>query len=335
MTNTAKERPITRFTDIFNKKYENFVLEQLEARLFSIPCSIAKELELMKEFGSKHAELIGLVERLELSGESFGDIWAVSINKYCFLLGNYQTKTVRKVKMPEMLHALEKTIRVLSAKGDLDGMKALICFIHNNIPYFTTRSDLFVEYYRLEAYNACISQLEYKYSLSDAEHSIAKSNKAKLDEIIDRLTKNTTKTVRVWLLRELYYMLNPLCSYLEPEDQLKALTYLIDGNSKSFFSMFDKERQRSFGCTNPLIYFGVHKAFNQALCLPKAARFNALLNVAHCNGTMSSKFIQLSKNEYAHGSENDFLNRLSDGEYTKDIPLMVARDLGISPLLVI
>ena len=334
---------ITTFSQIYEQDQRDFVLYKLRNSLFSITVPILEELSLIKKMGVYHQELVETFNRTLQQGVTLCNrIWLTKLNKFNWLMADLSGKPcVKQINMDQALVLFENLISETIEHKDLNGLEEVICYIHNAVPYFSTRSDLFIKFYRYETYNAYAQQYAFTYVPTKTEEDIIKLNTDKLNDVTDILVRNTTKTVRVWLLRELYYMLSPL-SCLSDTDKLLALKGLWTGKSDFFFDFIskadndDNERGiRNFGCTNPHIYFGVHKAFNESLKLPKAARFNALLNVAHCNGTMSTKFINLSKNECMEcRDENDFLNKLSEGYYCKDIKRMLCKDLNISPLLV-
>lgn len=322
---------ITQFSNIHNKRYEEYVLSTLKHKIFSIPRPLLEELEWQKELGVRASEITRVIENLICGSYKIANkVWIVPISSYSYLFADLTKEpNLKKIKQDEAIIILENLLRHFMDNKDLSSLKTTINFIHNYLRYFTTKSDLFVEYYQKELYNAYAESLRLNFGVSKTEEQIIRFNKERLNEVTELLTRNTVKTVRVWLMRELYYMVNAMEQYLAEQEELIALKALFDGNKVLFDKILGKHRERSFGCTNPEIYFGVVRDFHNALQLPKAAQFNALLNIAHCNGNMSSKFIKVSDNY----SPNEFLTRLSDGKYTQGVKSLFCKDLDISPAL--
>lgn len=334
-TTRRRISPITCFSNLYNKRYEKYILDSLKAELFNIPIPITEELAWIKEMGEDRSAVLTVKDGLKSQSVNLGNqYWIVNTNGYNFIVANLQSQpNIEKVGIDKIIPIFDRLLKYFMTNGELENLLELIHYIHYRLNYFTTRSSLFVEYYQEELYNAYASYIENNLAISEYEEKILKVNRDKLEKTTELLTRNIINTVKVWLMRELYYMVSPLSS-LSREDQLQLLKYLYFGNKIQFWNLIDKideGRNRSFGCTNPHIYFDVIKNFKNALRLPKQAMFNAILNIAHCNGSMSSKFIKLPKD--ATYSENDFLTDLTNGKYTRDIKCCVAKDLGISPLL--
>lgn len=328
--------PITSFSNLYNKRYETYVLNSLKAELFGLTIPITEEFAWIKEMGEDRAAILSVKDGLKNNAINLGGkYWVVNTNGYNFIVANLEKEpNIEKVGIDKIILIFDNLLKSFMLDGDLESLLSLIHYIHYRLNYFTTRSSLFVEYYQEELYNAYASYIVQNLAISKYEENILKLNKDKLEKTTDLLTRNIVNTVKVWLMRELYYMVSPL-SDLSNSDQLFLFKCLYFGKKEQFWNkistLSEDRRDRSFGCTNPNIYFDVIKNFKAALLLPKQAMFNAILNIAHCNGSMSSKFIKLPAD--ADYSENEFLTNLSNGKYTTDVKRCVSRDLDISPLL--
>ena len=116
-------------------------------------------------------------------------------------------------------------------------------------------------------------------------------------------------------------------------DFIESYKSLFHGNEKIFRQKTEDNNISCFGCTNPDTYLNAVRTYNSARNIPKLARFNILLNLSHCNGTMATKYIKVRNKDLLPGMNSviDFLDGLSDGLYTKDIPYLIYKETGVLP----
>lgn len=233
---------------------------------------------------------------------------------------NSSMSVIEKLTQLDLVKHIEKNITK-------DYMR-YICLANKILEYFSVNPESVEEYYKLEyllaLFNLCDCRgIEYDKTIKDIIQQ-------EYNNILSYLNTNMINTIRVWLIRELYYF----DEFDYSPSGKKLLNYLVTGNKEKFMSSYIVKSISSFKETNPEVYFNVFNTFKKTFSLSPSAQFNVLLNLCHCNGDMSSKFIDtetIKSNVFDNDSDitRKFLNELSNKNlyYNKDFYKLT----GINP----
>lgn len=224
---------------------------------------------------------------------------------------NNSMSVIEKLTQLDLLNYIEKNITK-------DYIR-YICLANKTLEYFSVNPKSVEEYYKLEyllaLFNLCDCKgIEYDKSIKNIIQD-------EYNSILSCLNANMINTIRVWLIRELYYY----DEFDYSPSRNKLLNCLLKDNKKKFKSSRIVKSISSFTETNPEVYFNVFDTFKKSFSLSPSAQFNILLNLCHCNGDMSSKFINtelIKSNIFENNSDitRRFLNDLSNRNlyYNKD-----------------
>jgi hypothetical protein len=260
--------------------------------------------------------------------------YAVKLSKYSFCVYD---GTLRILLADDFLTILESLLENAFNQNDKNTLDNVISFIHDELDYFQIGSPMLIKLYRLEEERAYLKMLEGIYTGDDEEAKLYRSYmeevETEFNKTLRTLDKNTSYTVKVWLLRELYYFHSSLEGCDSSTSFVDAYRSLRTGDESKFREIMDMNNIDHFGYTNPDIYLNAVRTYNSAIKLPPLARFNILLNLSHCNGTMATKYIKCRSKDMKRNMNGviDFLDGLSNGQYTKDIPYKIYKTLGVLP----
>lgn len=315
--------------------HRKFVVRKIKQLFSGEAVSLEEEVEILKKFNFNPVTtrtLTNLATSIYHSKVKLKNgVFALKLDSFIYLL-HHKGKT-SFLNANEFVVELENLIKEAVLEYDEAFLSEIIHFIHNYLEYFPIGSAKLIKLYRTEALHSNIELLKNVFSEDDI---LFKTFYGKAKEDFSRtlsvLEKDMTFTVRVWLLRELYYFYSHL-SGLEKDDFIESYRSLITGNEQSFRNVTENNGLTHFGCTNPDTYLTAVRTFNATKSVPPLVRFNILLNLSHCNGTMATKCIRVRPKDLKPGINSviEFLDKLSEGAYTKDIPYLIYKELGVLP----
>jgi hypothetical protein len=317
--------------------HRQYVERKLRQRFLGLEVNLLEELD----FVSKNNLSTDTTKNLSDMADAIYSVrarvkdedYAVKLSNYTYCL--FSKGTLEILPADIFLVKLEKLLDEAFDDGNRAAVESIISFIHERVEYFQIGSPLLIKLYRLEETRAHLFGMSDLFLREDNSlyKSYAEEIETSFNQTLNVLEKNTSHTVRVWLLRELYYFHSAISECSTNQEFLDAYKALKSGDEMKFRGIMYDNNIDSFGCTNPDIYLNAWKTFRIASTLPKLAKFNALLNLSHCNGTMATKYIRVRHQDMKKHMNNviDFLDGLSNGEYTKDIPYQIYKRLGVLP----
>lgn len=184
--------------------------------------------------------------------------------------------------------------------------------LHDKLQYGQVDFKDILDYYHLEYIVAQIDMLEGKGIVLNPH--IVNYYKERFKNRLDQMLKEIDLCLKVWFLRELYYVLDNLNGTIsEAEDECNEEEHseyyeqFLDVDTNKFIKLMYYNKQEEFNKTysDALIekaetfyegssvegYFQTIKYYLNSFKLNPQSRFNYLLNVSHNNGIMATKFI--------------------------------------------
>lgn len=314
--------------------HKMFVERKLFQCLSGQPIDIVEEIEFIKKNSLSTAtckELTSLATYLANTKCRLNkSTYVIKLSEYIFAV--YDSK-LSILPADKLVARLETMLEEAFTEHDKNTVDNIICYIHDYLQYFQIGSAMLVKMYRLEEKMAYLNVLKPLFKDNDTLFKYYyERTKRDYEKTLKTLVKNTAYTVRTWLLRELFYFHNSL-ENCEKYDFINAYKALFHGKDDDFYRIVETNNIDYFGCTNPKTYLNAAHTYYSARNLPALAKFNILLNLSHCNGTMATKYIRVRDCDLLPGmySVIDFLDGLSDGKYSKDVPYKIYKELGVKP----
>lgn len=254
----------------------------------------------------------------------------------------------------------------------------VICNIHEELEYGKVDFKDILEYYKLEYIMAQISLLSSKGIMLNT--NLVKYYENLFKEKLEHMLKEIDLCVKVWFLRELYYFYDNLngakryytslsegeddwydlseseASHLEEYTDLDIYSF-IEGlytNKKELLDEYTdciKEQAEDYSsCTCIQTYFDMIGYYENSFKLNPQARFNYLLNIAHNNGIMATKFIvhehysykeiekMLNHNDWwrLRGEcEERILTSLSEGRFAEKLNNKIGIEFKVPSILLV
>lgn len=186
--------------------------------------------------------------------------------------------------------------------------------IHEKLPYYCVKSEMFIKYYKLEYLSALV-----KMSLQkgiDIDSNIINFIDHEFLEIENLLYKCIEGSARVWLIRELYYLENNLMiKNRHTQKEIHEFLYnLYKGTRKRFKTSLYDDTVNYENKTDIYLYIRTRYNFTKIIksAMPIRAKINLLVNLSHNNGILADKMMR-------DCSAEKLLSDLSKGYFTKEI----------------
>lgn len=210
--------------------------------------------------------------------------------------------------------------------------------IHNNLEYGKVDLCNLIDYYKLEYIISRIEIIQRKGIILDEK--MVNFYKSLFEERLKEMLKEIELCLQVWFLRELFYIFDnlitaveeynaknpdspdwkymslyeienyPIITNLSIEEINKFIKLLFHNNSDEIYKLFNpfiiSIADDYYSISSVSGYLKILKNYNYSFKLQPQARFNYLLNLAHNNGNMATKFIH--HNKYTIKKKNILLN---------------------------
>lgn len=173
-------------------------------------------------------------------------------------------------------------------------LKAILEETHDSLEYGKVDLINIIDFYKSEYKSTLISLLTRKGV--EIDNNIINYFNVIYNEQLSIMLKEIDLCLKVWFLRELYYVFRNLAIGTESKDIAFDFIKLMYTNQKeTLYKMYDgetiKNAEEEWIPTSINMYFDNIYYYNKSLSFNNSSRFNYLLNIAHNNGNMATKFI--------------------------------------------